>query len=225
VIFRTPFFLPWLYPGLRWKVPTREKELYLTFDDGPIPGPTQFVLDQLEKANAKATFFCIGDNVSKHPAIFQNVVKQGHAIANHTFNHLKGWNSGVAGYLENIRLCEEEFLKQGLGPSPVRGAASGQAGRGKGEGLFRPPYGRIKRSQIKALKGYTIVMWDVLTHDYSKTLSPEQCLRGSIQATRPGSIIVFHDSIKAEKNMRYVLPRFLEHFAGLGYSFNALPNS
>jgi peptidoglycan/xylan/chitin deacetylase (PgdA/CDA1 family) len=189
-------------------VPTVEKEIYLTFDDGPIPGPTEFVLDQLEKAGAKATFFCIGENVSKHPAIFQNVVRQGHAIGNHTFNHLKGWNCGVSEYLENIRLCQDEFLKYRL--SSI---------------IFRPPYGRIKRRQIRALKEYTIVMWDVLSHDYSKTISPDYCLRGSVQATRPGSIIAFHDSVKAEKNMSYTLPRFIEHFTRQGYSFKALPIS
>jgi len=211
VIFRTPFFLPWLYPGLQWRIPTVEKEIYLTFDDGPIPGPTEFVLDQLERSHAKATFFCIGENVSRHPKIFQAVARQGHAIGNHTFNHLKGWNYSVAEYLENIRLCQEEFLKS---PHSLRRVT-----------LFRPPYGRIKRSQIRALKEYSIIMWDVLSHDYSATISPEQCLRGTIQATRPGSIIAFHDSLKAEKNMRYTLPRFLEHFTRQGYSFKALTNS
>jgi len=211
VIFRTPFFLPWLYPGLQWRIPTGEKEIYLTFDDGPIPGPTEFVLDQLERCHAKATFFCIGENVSRHPEIFQAVVRQGHAVGNHTFNHLKGWNYSVAEYLANIRLCQEEFLKS---PHSLRRVT-----------LFRPPYGRIKRSQIRALKGYSIIMWDVLSHDYSRTLSPDQCLRGTIQATRPGSIIAFHDSLKAEKNMRYTLPRFLEHFTREGYSFKALANS
>ena len=211
MIFRTPFFLPWLYPGLRWRVPSIEKEIYLTFDDGPIPGPTEFVLDQLERSHAKATFFCIGENVSRHPEIFQAVARQGHAIGNHTFNHLKGWNYSVADYLANIRLCQEEFLKS---PHSLRRVT-----------LFRPPYGRIKRSQIRALKEYSIIMWDVLSHDYSATISPEQCLRGTIQATRPGSIIAFHDSLKAEKNMRYTLPRFLEHFTRQGYSFKALTNS
>ena len=211
MIFRTPFFLPWLYPGLQWRIPTGEKEIYLTFDDGPIPGPTEFVLDQLERCHAKATLFCIGENVSKHPEIFQAVARQGHAIGNHTFNHLKGWNYSVAEYLANIRLCQEEFLKS---PHSLRRVT-----------LFRPPYGRIKRSQIRALKGYSIIMWDVLSHDYSRTLSPDQCLRGTIQATRPGSIIAFHDSLKAEKNMRYTLPRFLEHFTREGYSFKALANS
>ncbi len=201
---------------------TAEKELYLTFDDGPIPGPTEFVLDELEKAHAKATFFCIGENVSKHPAIFQNVVSQGHAVGNHTFNHLKGWNYGVAEYLENTRLCKVEFLKHMPSPLSSRRGAGGEVEGGE---LFRPPYGRIKRSQIRALEGYSIIMWDVLSHDYSKNISPDHCLRGSIQATRPGSIIAFHDSIKAEKNMRYTLPRFLDHFTRLGYSFKALSNS
>jgi len=208
VIFRTPFFLPWLYPGLQWRVPTVEKEIYLTFDDGPIPGPTEFVLDQLQKAGAKATFFCIGENAKKHPAIFQSVVRHGHAIGNHTFNHLKGWNCSVPDYLANIRLCQDEFLKYGLTSL-----------------IFRPPYGRIKRSQIRELKGHTVIMWDVLSHDYSQTISPDHCLRGSILATRPGSIVAFHDSVKAEKNMSYTLPRFIEHFTRQGYSFKKLPNS
>jgi peptidoglycan/xylan/chitin deacetylase (PgdA/CDA1 family) len=196
-----------------------EKDIYLTFDDGPIPGPTEFVLDQLEKVHAKATFFCIGENVSKHPEIFQTLVTQGHAIGNHTFNHLKGWNYSVSDYLANVHLCQEEFLRRGLSPLSSRRGAGGEVS------LFRPPYGRIKRSQIRAMKGYTIVMWDVLAHDYSRNISPDQCLKGSIQATRAGSIIAFHDSVKAEKNMRYVLPRFLEHFTRQGYSFKALPNS
>ena len=194
-------------------MPSLEKEIYLTFDDGPIPGPTEFVLDQLEKVNGRATFFCIGDNVSKHPDVFERVRRQGHAVGNHTFNHLKGWNCGVSEYVGNVQRCQAEFLKY----------SSGEERRL----LFRPPYGRIKRRQIDALArdNYSIIMRDVLTHDYSATLSPNHCLRGSIRATRPGSIVVFHDSLKAEKNMRYTLPRFIEHFAGLGYSFKEIPNS
>jgi peptidoglycan/xylan/chitin deacetylase (PgdA/CDA1 family) len=192
-------------------MPAMEKEIYLTFDDGPIPGPTEFVLDQLEKANAKATFFCIGDNVSKHPSIFQKVAGNGHRIANHTFSHLNGWSCNDREYVENIRHCREEFAKNGVGRDDV--------------GLFRPPYGRIKRSQIKLLNEYTIVMWDVLTLDYAPNISAERCLRGSVNATRPGSIIVFHDSLKAEKNVTYALPRFLDHFASRGYSFKTLTNS
>ncbi len=219
MIFRTPFFLPWLYPGLTWRIPTGDKEIYLTLDDGPIPGVTEFVLRELEKVKAKATFFCIGDNVRKHPSIFKKIIENGHAIGNHTFHHLKGWNHGLAEFVENILLCEKEISFNGTPDVPGREAG------GKGRALFRPPYGRIKREQIKALTAYKIIMWDVLSHDYSGNLSPERCLRGSVRATRPGSIVVFHDSLKAEKNMTYALPRFLDHFANRGYSFKAIPNS
>jgi len=231
VIFRTPFFLPWLYPDLIWRIPTKEKEIYLTFDDGPIPGPTEWVLDELAKVNARATFFCIGDNVSKHLDIFRKVVEQGHTIGNHTLSHVKGWHCSVRDYVENTRLCEEQFQKTGISPlSRTPGPSSDQVIRAsspKGEGgrLFRPPYGRIKGSQINALSDYKIIMWDVLTFDYAKNISAERCLRGSIHATRPGSIIVFHDSLKAEKKLRNILPGFLNHFDGLGYCFKAIPNS
>jgi peptidoglycan/xylan/chitin deacetylase (PgdA/CDA1 family) len=217
MFFRTPFLLPWLYPDLMWRVPTEEKNIYLSFDDGPVPGPTEFVLDQLKSVDAIATFFCIGDNVKKHPAIFRQLLEQGHGIGNHTFNHLKGWNHSVEDYCSNISRCEDEFLNQGVARMK---STSNQATR-----LFRPPYGRIRRSQIHALKDYRIVMWDVLTHDYSRGLSQEKCLHYSIQAARPGSIVVFHDSLKAEKNMTYVLPRFMDHCANLGYSFKPIPIS
>ena len=210
MIFRTPFFLPWLTPNLVWRIPTQEKVIYLTFDDGPIPEVTEFVLTELKKVRAKATFFCIGDNVRKYPRVFSKVVSDGHAIGNHTFNHLKGWNTSVKTYVENVKLCDKELTIEDYQLSIS---------------LFRPPYGRITRSQIKALKDYKIVMWDVLTHDYSKNISQERCLKGSIDALRPGSIIVFHDSIKAEKNMRYALPRFFDHFSNKGFTFECIPNS
>jgi peptidoglycan/xylan/chitin deacetylase (PgdA/CDA1 family) len=206
-LYRTPFFLPKLFPSLLWRVATQDKVLYLTFDDGPVPGPTEFVIEQLKKSNAKATFFCIGDNVRKHPAIFNKVLASGHAIGNHTFNHLKGWSTSNQRYLENIDLCNAQIRTHNL-ETPT---------------LFRPPYGRITNSQINALKSkYKIVMWDVLTHDYSKTISPEQCLKGSINSARTGSIIVFHDSLKAERNMTYVLPKFLDHFTAQGFKFKTL---
>jgi len=206
--FRNPFFLPWLYPGLTWRVAPERKDLYLTFDDGPMPGPTHFVLDQLARVSAKATFFCIGDNIRKHPEIFQRALREGHAVGNHTYNHLSGWKTSVLAYSANALQCTEEMEK--CGATPVK--------------LFRPPYGRITRRQISRLKkDYSIIMWDVLTNDYAQNLHQEDCLRGSLAATRPGSIIVFHDSLKAEKNMTYVLPRFLDHFASEGFSFKALP--
>ncbi|MBS1507367.1 MAG: polysaccharide deacetylase family protein [Bacteroidetes bacterium] len=206
-LFRTPFFLPRFYPSLLWRVPTDKKELFLTFDDGPVPGPTEFVVNTLQSYQAKATFFCIGDNVRKHPTIFAKVLNGGHAVGNHTFNHLKGWSTSRQSYLENIHECEAQFQQHGISSS----------------NLFRPPYGRITSSQIRALKpGYKIVMWDVLTSDYSRSLSPEHCLKGSIEATRPGSIIVFHDSLKAERNMTYALPRLLDYFSNQGYVFRTL---
>lgn len=224
VIFRTPFFLPLLYPGLIWRMPTHEKEIYLTFDDGPVPGPTHFVLEELEKAKAKATFFCIGDNVHKHPGLFEKVVERGHTIGNHTFSHIKGWNYSARDYVENVRLCEKEFLTHGLSHAQGKILPKNPAQGGARSRLFRPPYGRIKRSQIRALEGYTIIMWDVLTLDYAGNISNERSLRGSITASRPGSIVVFHDSFKAEKKLMYILPRILDHFVDTGYSFKAIPN-
>jgi peptidoglycan/xylan/chitin deacetylase (PgdA/CDA1 family) len=206
-LYRTPFFLPKLFPSLLWRVPGEENVIYLTFDDGPVPGPTEFAIEQLKKHNARATFFCIGDNVRKNPLIFKKILAEGHAIGNHTFNHLKGWSTSNQHYFENINQCNAQLTTHNL----------------KITTLFRPPYGRITNSQIRVLKSqYQIVMWDVLTHDYSKTISPEQCLKGSINVTRIGSIIVFHDSLKAERNMTYVLPKFLEHFSNRGYKFKSL---
>lgn len=190
-------------------MPVHQKEMYLTFDDGPIPGPTEFVLHTLSRYNARGTFFCIGDNVRKHPQIFQKVVDEGHAIGNHTFNHLNGWRTDSTKYLENIRLCDDAITS-----ASTAGVMS--------QGLFRPPYGRITRRQIKMLPQYKIIMWDVLSVDYNKHLSPEACLRNTINACRAGSIIVFHDSIKAEKNMMFALPRLLEHFTERGYSFKSI---
>jgi peptidoglycan/xylan/chitin deacetylase (PgdA/CDA1 family) len=211
MIFRIPFFLPLIYPQLVWRIRTQEKKIFLTFDDGPVPGPTEFVLETLKTFNAKATFFCIGDNVRKHPQVFKKVVEQGHTIGNHTFHHLKGWNCSTHDYIDNVEWCERQFKESGIPLSVSRE-----------QYLFRPPYGRIKMDQIKSLNRYRIIMWDVLTQDYSKSNSPVKCLKGSIKASRPGSIVVFHDSIKAERNLMYVLPRYLDHFMGQGFSFGVL---
>ncbi|MCX8489474.1 MAG: polysaccharide deacetylase family protein, partial [Cyclobacteriaceae bacterium] len=203
-MFRTPFILPLFFPALTWRVKTSAKELFLTFDDGPIPGPTEFVLDTLKQFNAKATFFCIGDNIRKHPEIARRIIADDHQIANHTFNHLKGWGTSTEKYVSNVALCKKEienWLPENDHELDV------QLGVPIKKDLFRPPYGRIRSKQINALKDqYKIVMWDVLTSDYSQLLSPENCLRGTINAVRPGSIIVFHDSLKAQRNMTYALP-------------------
>jgi peptidoglycan/xylan/chitin deacetylase (PgdA/CDA1 family) len=185
-----------------WRVSTNSKELFLTFDDGPVPGPTDFVLETLNHYNIKATFFCIGENITKHRELFTKISATNNEIGNHTFNHVKGWNCTVQQYTDNVEKCATYL--------------------GDHQKLFRPPYGRIKASQIKALANHKIVMWDVLTQDYDQNLAQENCLKGSIKATRPGSIIVFHDSYKAEKNLKYVLPRFIEHFLNLGFQFKKL---
>jgi peptidoglycan/xylan/chitin deacetylase (PgdA/CDA1 family) len=157
----------------------------------------------------KATFFCIGDNVQKHPVVFSDLLANGHAVGNHTFHHVNGWKLKTEKYIEDISDCQNEFRRSGLLPPK----------------LFRPPYGRISREQIKAIHGeFKIVMWDVLSVDYSHNLSKESCLRNTIRAVRPGSIIVFHDSVKAERNLTYSLPRFLDACLSQGYSFNTIPS-
>ena len=202
-LHKTNFLMRALYPDFIWRKSSLEKKIYLTFDDGPIPEITEFVLETLAKYQAKATFFCIGDNIKKHPVVFQKLMNEGHAVGNHTFNHLKGWATDDVTYLENVVLCSEEIEKEKCQTQ-----------------LFRPPYGRIKRSQAKLLlPDYEIVMWDVLSGDFSQKLSPETVLHKTIQHTKAGSIVLFHDSIKANKNMSYSLPRFLEHFSEKGFQF------
>jgi peptidoglycan-N-acetylglucosamine deacetylase len=207
---RTPFFLPLLYPELYWRIPTNDKRLFLTFDDGPVPGPTEFVLDTLGRYSLKATFFCIGDNIKKNPNLFTRLLKDGHAAGNHTYHHLSGWKTCCRHYLEDIALCDSAL------------DSTSNAFRKQGKHFFRPPYGRITRKQISSLRGRAIIMWDVLSVDYNRRLSAESCLRNTVRAIRPGSIVVFHDSYKAEKNLTYVLPRMIESCMGLGYSFRPI---
>ncbi|HNP17855.1 MAG TPA: polysaccharide deacetylase family protein [Fulvivirga sp.] len=202
---RTPWVVKKLYPTLTWQKPTTEKVIYLTFDDGPIPNLTEFVLDCLADYKAKATFFCVGDNLRKHNNIAQMVIDNGHKLGNHTYNHLNGWQTTDSNYIDNIVKCEIELAKLGQGLD-----------------LFRPPYGKIKRSQIKRLSGKKIMMWDVLTGDYSHSVTPEQCLKHSIQSTSKGSIVLFHDNIKAEKNLKFTVPRYIEHFKSQGFEFRSL---
>ncbi|PWJ38611.1 polysaccharide deacetylase family protein [Sediminitomix flava] len=205
------FFRKILYPQLTWKVETDSKEIYLTFDDGPIPRVTEWVLKTLKEYNAKATFFCVGDNIRKHPDVFKKVLNDGHAIGNHTFNHLKGWTTLNDHYFENISLCQSEMTKY-VQP--------------KGKPLFRPPHGQITYPQITQLTDeYEIIMWHVLTMDYESKLDEEKCLDSAIKNTEKGSIVVFHDSLKAEKNLYYVLPRFLQYFKNKGYKFNKMPTN
>jgi peptidoglycan/xylan/chitin deacetylase (PgdA/CDA1 family) len=216
-LIKSPLLLKWYYPSLLWNKSRTEKVIYLTFDDGPIPNVTDFVLKTLKAFNAKATFFCIGDNIVKHPDAFKRVKTDGHAIGNHTFNHLKGWKTDNETYLENTLKCQE--LTQ--------------------SNLFRPPYGRIKKSQILSLKSEVrspksdsqlqtensqlqIVMWDVLSGDFDINLSPEKCYQNVIKHTENGSIIVFHDSLKAFDRLAYALPRVLAYFTEKGFTFATL---
>jgi len=194
-----------IYPEMVWRIPSVEPTIYLTFDDGPIPEVTEFVLEQLKQYQAQATFFCIGDNIRKHPQIFQQIIDQGHSIGNHTYNHLKGWKTEDQAYYENVAQC------QALLPSTR---------------LFRPPYGRIRKRQAAQLvKDHTLIMWDVLTGDYNPDLSPEQVFKGTVKACESGSIVVFHDSIKAWRNMSYALPKTLEYLRDKNYTLKALPMS
>jgi len=194
----SPFWLQWIYPSLIWHKSRDEKSIYLTFDDGPIPVVTPFVLNTLKSFNAKATFFCIGDNVTKHPEIFKQILADGHSVGNHTHNHLRGWDTINEVYLDNVAQCAE-LVKSNL---------------------FRPPYGRAKRSQYSMLsKQYSLIMWDVLSGDFDSDISPEKCLQNVVSHTKNGSIIVFHDSLKAFPRLEYALPKALEHFSSRGFSF------
>ncbi len=201
LLVRPPQLLRNFYKDSLWRKDKNEPTIYLTFDDGPIPELTPWVLDVLKEFNIKATFFCVGDNIIKNPQIFERIKQEGHQVGNHTFNHVKGWEITSTVYLENVEKCQE-FTKTNL---------------------FRPPYGRIKKSQYKLLsKNYTIVFWDVLSYDYDKFISPKKCLENSIKYTRNGSIIVFHDNIKAQENLKFALPHYIEHFLKLNYKFATL---
>jgi peptidoglycan-N-acetylglucosamine deacetylase len=185
-----------------WNINTTEKVVYLTFDDGPSQDVTPWVLNTLDRYKAHATFFCVGDNVAKNPNVFKQIIRQGHAVGNHTFNHLNGWRSPLDEYVQNVLKCNEYFATT----------------------LFRPPYGRIKRTQMQELRAhYTIIFWSVISGDFDSEITPQKCLDNVISNVRPGSIVVFHDSIKAWPNLKYALPEFLEKFGDKGYEFRSVP--
>lgn len=200
-LVKTPQIIQNLFPNFTWKIPTDEKVVYLTFDDGPVPMVTPWVLEQLKNYGAKATFFSVGDNIRKYPDVFKQVLSEGHAVGNHTFNHLNGWTTENIPYFHNVRHCANRMDSV----------------------LFRPPYGRLKPKQAQFLqRHYRIVMWDVLSGDFDPKISSEQCLANVVDNAEPGSIIVFHDSVKAEDKLREVLPQVLEHFTAEGYQFGKL---
>ncbi|MFT4698183.1 MAG: peptidoglycan/xylan/chitin deacetylase (PgdA/CDA1 family) [Flavobacteriaceae bacterium] len=210
-LVKSPTVLKWLFPKRIWSLPNNLNSVYITFDDGPIPEVTPWVLDTLSRFKAKATFFCIGDNVQKHPLIYNRLLKEGHATGNHTFNHLNGWKTSTEDYSINCEKFEEILNLVQDDKSSINT-------------LFRPPYGKItsKQASILQKKGYSICMWDVLSADFDASISEEKCLQNVLKNIEPGSIIVFHDSLKAEKRLKYVLPKVLDYIYTNGLNSNKI---
>jgi len=197
-----PGFITSLFKSALWRLNETERIVYLTFDDGPVPEVTPWVLDVLREEGVKATFFCVGENVMKYPWIYQSILDEGHSVGNHTFSHWQGMKHGTHSYIGNIE----------------------KAGQYIDSDLFRPPHGLLKFSQFKLLKRrFKIVMWDVISCDYDARLSPERVFCNVTDFVRPGSIITFHDSIKAERNLKEALPRSIRWIKEQGYSFGAIP--
>ena len=201
-LYSAPFWIRVLYPkSLVWRVPTSRNEIFLTFDDGPVPEITPRVVNILKKYNVKATFFCVGENVHRYPELFDLLQKEGHAVGNHTYHHVKAWKTDYNVYLSEVEQCSR-LVKSNL---------------------FRPPHGQINRKIARQLrKDYKIIMWSALTGDYDKNLSGVLCLANAINNTRPGAIIVFHDSLKASERMEYALPQYIEYCLEQGYTFGRL---
>lgn len=184
-----------------WNFPDQDKNIFLTFDDGPTPGITEWVLSVLKEHNAKATFFCLGKNVENNQSLFKQIITEGHSVGNHGYDHIKGWRTRNEIYFHNIRKASKHINSN----------------------LFRPPYGRIKPSQISQLKkDFKIIMWDVLTRDYNSNLKKETCLKRTLHSIKSGSIILFHDTKKAEKNLKYVLPKVLKYYSEKGFRFRSI---
>jgi peptidoglycan/xylan/chitin deacetylase (PgdA/CDA1 family) len=197
-LVRPPYLLKKFSPSSLWRLNRERREICLSFDDGPHPEITPWVLDQLKAAEAKAIFFCVGDNVLRYPDVYARILAEGHLTGNHTQNHLNGWSSDSKKYLSNIATCAREVKSV----------------------FFRPPYGRVKKSQSRRIRlNYIIVMWDVLSGDFDRNTSKEKCLANTLRYSREGSIVVFHDSAKAKENLQYVLPRYLEEMKQRGFGF------
>ncbi len=204
---KTPDLVSRYFKNYIWDKPNNENKIYLTFDDGPIPEVTTWVLDILEQYQIPATFFCVGENIKKYPEIFKQIIDQNHAVGNHTYNHLKGWKTSTEKYLNNIK-ATQNIMKDYGANTP----------------FFRPPYGKMTPTQSKALLelGYQIVMWSVLSKDYNQKLSPKQVFDNIINNTKPGSIIVCHDNIKAFENLKKILPKTIETLLEKRFVFKKL---
>lgn len=200
---KTPRIIMNFFSNYTWRFSSKKKEIYLTFDDGPTPEITNFVLTQLKKYNAKATFFCIGKNVQNHPEIYAQILNDKHSVGNHTHNHFNGLQHSTKAYINNC-ITAKEFISSNL---------------------FRPPYGKIKPAQTKELLklGYKIILWDVLSADFDTTISNKKCLENVLKNTENGSVIVFHDSVKASEKIRFVLPKILAKYSEEGYEFKKIP--
>ncbi len=206
-LFKTPKLLKWAYSGLTWS--KNSPGVYLTFDDGPVPEATLDVLDILESFQIKASFFCVGDNVVKHKAVFEKIVAAGHSVGNHTQHHLLGWKTDNKEYIENVAMGFESMRQAGY----------------KGPLYFRPPYGKAKKSQIRAIKKRfqcEFIMWDVLSYDFVSTLPQEVSLQKSLQHTKDGSIVLFHDSIKTIDKLKQILPLYIEGVLQKGLEFKPI---
>ncbi len=206
---RMPKFVQRLYPEYLWHMPRMDKTIYLTFDDGPTPQITHWVLDTLKQYQAKATFFCLGKNIVAHPDLLHRMIQHKHQVGNHSFSHLIGWKNNKNVYVKDVEKTQR-ILEKELPNSNLK--------------LFRPPYGKIKKSQVKMLraKGYRIVFWDVLSGDFDPNLKPDKSLHKTLKHTKTGSIVVFHDSKKAKNTLQYVLPKALKYWKSQGYQFKTL---
>ncbi len=190
-----------IFRDLTWHFTGKDNELFLTFDDGPTPEITPWVLAALKEFNARATFFCIGKNVKKHPDLYNQILNEGHSVGNHSYTHIKGWRNSNKKYIQSVQKAAQVIDSN----------------------LFRPPYGKIRPQQTKQLKqDFKIIMWDVFAKDYNSKLDKEKCLKNVLDFSESGSIIVFHDTFKAERNLKYVLPKVLKHFSEQGFVFNPI---
>jgi peptidoglycan/xylan/chitin deacetylase (PgdA/CDA1 family) len=224
-----------VFPGTEWRGapagPTGRPRLYLTFDDGPIPEETPWVLEQLAAFQAQGTFFCVGDNLLRYPEIARAALAAGHRLGNHTQHHRSAWNTPRADYLAGVAECEASLavscqlsvVSSSLSAPEKKLTANSYQLTASNKPLFRPPYGRLTWPVLRALRPeYRLIMWSLLTRDYDRNLTPERALRLTLAATRPGDIMVLHDSRKASRSLRFLLPRLLAHYSELGYEFATL---